>query len=103
VEPGEDVLSAARRELGEETGIRRLELPWGEEYYETLPYGRGKVARYYLGCTTDKDVRFGINPELGRPEHHEYRWVSAQEALELLNERVAGALRWALAQIGEAV
>ncbi len=99
VEPGEDAMAAARRELEEESGILQLELPWGSDYYETLPYGRGKVARYYLARTAMAQVRLGINPQLGRPEHHEFRWVSARQGLELLNARVAAALRWALARI----
>ena len=99
VEPGEDAMAAARRELEEESGIFQLELPWGADYYETLPYGRGKVARYYLARTAMAQVRLGINPQLGRPEHHEFRWVSAQQGLELLNARVAAALRWALVRI----
>ena len=101
VEPDEDPLAAARRELEEESGLSRLELPWGTDYYETPRYGRGKVARYYLGRTATEEVRLGINPELGAPEHHEYRWVNARQGLELLNDRVAAALNWALQRIEE--
>lgn len=96
VETGEDTLAAAQREVAEEAGIDDLEFPWGLDYRETPPYGRGKVARYYLGRTESVEVTLGINEELGRPEHHEYRWVSANEAFRLLNPRVAEVLRWAL-------
>ena len=41
----------------------------------------------------------GINPEIGRPEHHEYRWVSGQRANALLNPRLRQVLHWALDQI----
>ena len=99
VEAGEDVLIAARREVMEEAGIEELTFPWGLEYFETPPYGRGKVARYYLGCTESAVVTLGINPELGRPEHHEYRWVSAGQAFRLLNSRMAQVLQWALDRI----
>ena len=43
VEPGEDPLAAALRELEEEAGISGPDLPWGPGYYETPRYGRGKV------------------------------------------------------------
>ena len=96
VEPGEDPLAAARREVGEEAGLRDLEFPWGDGFYETPRYGRGKIARYYLARTRTVDVVLGVSPQLGRPEHHEYRWVEADQAARLLNERVRAALAWAL-------
>lgn len=99
VEPGEDTLAAARREAAEETGIDDLEFPWGLECCDTPPYGRGKVARYYLGQTRSAEVTLGVNPQLGRPEHHEYRWVSAYEAFRLLNHRLAEVLRWGLQRL----
>ncbi len=101
VEPGEDAMAAARRELEEDSGIFQLELPWGADYYETLPYGRGKVARYYLARTAMAQVRLGINPQLGRPEHHEFRWVSYEEARSLVNERVGAVLDWARIQMSD--
>ncbi len=33
--------------------------------------------------------------ELGRPEHHEYRWASHDEAEALLSPRLAIVLEWA--------
>lgn len=95
VEPGEDPLAAARRELAEETGLTHLDFPWGEQYCETPPYGRGKVARYYLALACDAEVRLRASRALGRPEHHEFRWVSYDEARALLGPRVAAVLDWA--------
>ena len=100
VVPGEEPLAAALRELHEETGIEQVELAWGAEYYETAPYAGGKVARYYLGRTGREAVTLPVSPELGRPEHHEYRWVSADQGYALLGDRVAAALRWAAARCG---
>ena len=95
VETGEQPIAAARRETAEETGIEQLEFYWQDKYYETPPYAGGKVARYYLAETQESRVILGISPELGRPEHHEFRWVAYSEAWSLLNARVRAALAWA--------
>lgn len=95
VEPGEDPLQAARRETAEETGITALDFRWGEDFIETPPYARGKVARYYLAEACSGDVVLPLSPELGRPEHHEYRWVELDAAGSLLNDRLKAVLAWA--------
>lgn len=95
VEPGEDPFAAARREILEETGIRNLSFPWKEEFRQTAPYGRGKIARYYLAEARGDKVVLGINPEIGKPEHQEFRWVSAEEARRLLPPRLRPILEWA--------
>lgn len=95
VEATETPLAAARREVAEETGLTALEWPWGEVYVETPPYARGKVARYYLARSPSAAVRLGINPQLGRPEHHEYRWLPYTEARALLAARLQAVLEWA--------
>ena len=95
VETGEDQLACARREVAEETGLTDLVYPFGEEFRETLPYAGNKVARYYLAETEQVEVELPVSPELGRPEHQEYRWVSHDEAEELLPPRLALVLEWA--------
>jgi len=95
VEPGESELDAARREVEEETGLAGLEYPFGEEFKETLPYSGNKVARYYLAQTDAEKLELPVSPELGRAEHHEYRWVSFDEAEELLPPRLGIVLDWA--------
>jgi 8-oxo-dGTP pyrophosphatase MutT (NUDIX family) len=95
VDAGEDQLDAAKRELAEETGLSEVEFPFGEEHRETLPYSGNKVARYYLAETSEHDIELPVSPELGRPEHHEYRWVSFDEAEEMLPPRLAVVLEWA--------
>src|SRR5690606_23513233 len=72
-----------------------LDFPFGEEYQETLPYAGNKVARYYLAETAEHAVELPVSPELGRPEHHEYRWVTYDEAEELLPPRLSIVLDWA--------
>jgi len=99
VEAGEKPLEAARREVEEETGLTNLVFAWGHDFRETPPYGPGKVARYYVAETGQIEVVLPISPELGRPEHHEYRWMSYKEARELLAPRVQPILDWAHALI----
>ena len=95
IEPGEDALAAARREVAEETGLADLAYPFGDEFKETLPYSGNKVARYYLAETDAEKIVLPVSPELGRPEHHEYRWASFDEAEDLLPPRLAVVLEWA--------
>jgi 8-oxo-dGTP pyrophosphatase MutT (NUDIX family) len=95
VEPGESAFAAARREAREEAGLERLDFAWGRQYCETLPYGEGKVARYYLALAADDAVFLPVNPQLGRPEHHELRWASYAQAAVLLPPRLLAVLEWA--------
>ena len=99
LEPGEAPLAAALREAAEETGLDDFRLRWGEAYIETERYGRGKIARYYLAEAPGGDVELPVSPELGRPEHHEFCWVSAEQARALLNERMRRVLDWALERL----
>ena len=95
VEPGEDPITAAKREATEETGLTDLEFTFGDTYRETLPYANGKTARYYMAETSEEAIRLPISHALGRPEHHEWRWVTFDEAEDLLPPRLALILDWA--------
>lgn len=99
VEVGESPIEAACREVTEETTLTELDFRWGEDYIETGPYWRNKVARYYLAEALAGDVSLPVNPDLGRPEHEEFRWVTCEEAGELVRPRVARVLNWALKQL----
>lgn len=105
VESGEDPLDAAKRETEEETGIIDLDFIFGEDYKETVPYNVSstghKVARYYVAETRTADITLPVSPELGRPEHDEWRWVTCDQAEDLLPPRLAGVLEWVRARINE--
>jgi 8-oxo-dGTP pyrophosphatase MutT (NUDIX family) len=103
IEPGESQLEAARRECAEEAGLEELEFPFGEAHQDTLPYSGGKVARYFLAETEEAGIELPVSPELGRPEHHEWRWVSFEEAEEVLPPRLAVVLEWARRTLGAGI
>lgn len=100
VEPGEEPLAAARREVREETLIEDLQFNWGEVYLETGPYGNRKIARYYVAATLTEKITLPVNPELGRPEHDEWRWVDRDRALSLVVTRLQPIVRWAAEAVG---
>ena len=95
VEADEEPRAAAIREVREESLIDDLEFEWGETFTQTGPYSRGKVARYYIARTRTVAITLPINPELGRAEHSESRWVDFDEAMRLVSPRVRPVLRWA--------
>lgn len=102
VEPGEMPLQAALREVAEETGLVDLVFRWGEVCCQTPPYGRGKVARYYLAESPQGEVHLAVSRELCRPEHHEFRWLRYEDARALLVPRLQAILDWAHAIVTQA-
>lgn len=95
LEGDETPLETALREIKEETTIEDLTFPWGQDFYETAPYYRGKkVARYYLGETRRRRIELPINPELGRPEHSRWAWFTRFEALKHVTPRVQEVIYW---------
>lgn len=95
VEPGEDPLTAAVRETEEETTLKDLVFRWGQEFIETEPYGKNKIARYYLAESPQGEVFLPVTEELGKPEHDEYCWLEYDAARGLLVPRVLTVLDWA--------
>ena len=98
VEAGESPLEAARREVAEETSLA-IALPWGEAFRETAPYARGKVARFYLAESATDAVHLPVSAALGRPEHHEFRWLAYADARARLPPRLQAILDWAHAVV----
>ena len=99
-EAGETPMQAALREVAEETGIAYLCFDWGDRFIDTGPYNQGKVARYFLSKTETEKVEMGISPELGRPEHNEYRWMDFDSAYDISSPRVRLVVQWARQVVG---
>ena len=95
VEPGEDPPAAAIRDTEEETTLTDLDFIWGQAYIETEPYGKNKIARYYLAESKTGEVNLPVSAELGHPEHDEFRWLDYEAARQLLVPRVLAILDWA--------
>ena len=95
IEPDEKPLAAARRETREETGLAGLDFRWGTESVDSAMYGDRKIATYFLALAATGEVTLPVNPELGHPEHDEFRWVSYAEAQALLPPRLQPILDWA--------
>jgi bis(5'-nucleosidyl)-tetraphosphatase len=101
VEPGEEPLAAAKREVAEETTLEDLEFAWGESFSETEPYGPAKKrARYFIARTSTESVSLPVNLKLGKPEHHEWRWCDWETAGRLANQRLRKVLGWAREIVG---
>jgi bis(5'-nucleosidyl)-tetraphosphatase len=94
VDPGESPLDAALREVREETTLDDISFDWGLVYMDTGPYNKGKIARYYIARSKERQILLPVSPELGKPEHQEARWVSFDRALEMVTERLQPVVRW---------
>lgn len=91
----EDEFKAAQREAAGETGLADLDFPFGDAHRQALPSAAGKVASYYLAETEEEEL-----PETRDPKRHdEWRWVTFDEAEDLLPPRLAVILDWARATI----
>lgn len=99
IEEGETPLETAMREAHEETGIGDLSLEFGNTWCDTDPYSGGKIARYFLAVTKEEHLVLPVSAELGRPEHHEYRWLYLDGAMLLVRPRLEPVLTWAIERL----
>ena len=91
---GEDPLAVALRATREATGLENLELSWGDEYRETVPHEDGSVSRYYMAQSKTMDVQLSI--PAGGEDDFEFRWVTAEEAEDVLPPRLGLVLDWSV-------
>jgi bis(5'-nucleosidyl)-tetraphosphatase len=94
-----DPLATALAELQDATGIHELEFFLGEDYRETVPYADGRVSRYYLAQARSPDVALRTPSGADGAEDHEYRWVTFDEAEDILPPRLALVLDWVIARL----
>ena len=102
-EANETPVVAALREMREETGIVDIEMPYGEICKDTQPYAGGKVATFFIARVQRQKLTLPVSETLGKPEHDEYRWVTAEQARKLLPARLVQILDWALSVTGKGV
>jgi bis(5'-nucleosidyl)-tetraphosphatase len=95
VEPGEEPIDAAIREVREETTLDDISFDWGMQFIDTGPYNKGKIARYFLARSKQDKVGLPVNPLLGFPEHQEARWFTYEKALAMVSARLQPVLSWA--------
>jgi hypothetical protein len=98
-DPQQVALDGAR----EFTGIDDLAFPWGDDHRDTLPVEDNQVARYYLAQTETADLVLQVPLGPGSEEDYEYRWVTAEEAEDILPPRLAIVLEWALNQLAAGI
>jgi 8-oxo-dGTP pyrophosphatase MutT (NUDIX family) len=99
VRDGEDPLLVATRAALESTDLSDLESPWGDAFRETLAFDDGSVTRYYIAESKSSEVSLRVPPGDAGEEDFEYRWVTAEEAEEILPPRLGMILDWAVQQI----
>ena len=80
------------------TGIADPALHWGEDYRETVAFDDGRVSRYYLAQASDNEVTLRV-PAGEAAEDYGYRWVTVEEAEDLLPPRLAIVLDWVVARL----
>ena len=100
VPEGQDPLNVALEETRAATGLSDLELNWGSEAFrETIASEDGSVSRYYLAQTKSSDVTLRVPSGDGGLEDFEFRWVTLEEAEDVLPPRLAIILDWAVGQL----
>jgi hypothetical protein len=99
VPEGEDPLKVALDETRATTGLDDLELNWGSEAFrETLAAEDGTVSRYFIAQSKTNDVALRVPAGEGQ-EDFEFRWVTVEDAEDILPPRLAIILDWVVTQL----
>ena len=95
INSGEDIFEAALRETQEECGITNLNFEWG---YETC---HARNVTLFLATTRESPVILP-NPETGEFEHHDARWLTLDQADQMLHPYLRTVIPWIRQKTGEA-
>lgn len=99
VEQGETKKQAAARETLEETGLKEND-DWvlTDEQTPSITYGKGKkkkTASYFMAYRlSERQPYLPVNPELGHPEHDEWRWVPASKLYDIMPRRLGPVIEY---------
>ena len=93
-EPFETDLAAALRETEEEAGISDLDFRWGLEKITV------KNVTLFI-AETNQEPHIKPNPETGEYEHHDYRWLTFEEASLKLHPYLRPTMKWARSIVEE--
>lgn len=92
--PQGDPLATAKRRTRDETGITDLRFPFGAVYRDPAPNAHGRLPRHYLAVTEQEQVTLEKAGDDIPPEHDEARWVSLDDAWNLLPQLYGPVLSW---------
>jgi len=96
---GQDPLQVALAAAREATGLAELQLSWGDDAFrETIAFDDGNVGRYYLAQSKTSEVVLRAPPGADKKDL-EYRWITPEEAEDILPPRLALILDWATEQL----
>ena len=107
LEEGETHRQAAVREVMEEVSLKA-----GIDYVDigippvAVTYGKGKTLKtatyFFADSTSDTQPFCPVNPELGKPENDEWRWVSYNDLSSMMPARLQPVVENILSWVGRA-
>jgi 8-oxo-dGTP pyrophosphatase MutT (NUDIX family) len=99
LEANETLFQAATRELYEETQLAvGADVEVHSMILPNVVYGKGKykkTATYFIGKrSSKKDPFLPVNPEIGKAENDEYRWVPVSQLYQLMPPRLINVVHF---------
>ena len=92
IDDGELSFDAALRETEEESGLNDIAFEWGTD---SIKYGKGEL---FVGLTNSEPY-IPVNPLTQKREHSSLKFVSFDEAINLVDERLKPGIKWAKSKV----